>query len=38
MTTTILAIDRGKFNSVICAFDSDIREASFRTVKMTRPS
>ena len=35
MTNTILAIDRGKFNSVICAFDSDTREASFRTANTT---
>ena len=31
----ILAIDLGKFNSVVCAFDSDTREASFRTIKTT---
>ena len=32
MTNTILAIDLGKFNSVLCHFDADTREASFRTV------
>ena len=35
MTNTILAIDLGKFNSVLCAFDPDTREAKFRTVKTT---
>ena len=28
MTNTILAIDLGKFNSVLCHFDPDTREAS----------
>ena len=32
MSNTILAIDLGKFNSVLCHFDPDTREASFRTV------
>ncbi len=32
-TSLILAIDLGKFNRVLCAFDTDTREASFRTVK-----
>ena len=35
MSATILAIDLGKFNSVLCAFDPGTREASFRTVKTT---
>ena len=35
MTNSILAIDLGKFNSVLCHFDPDTREASFRTVKTT---
>ena len=35
MTNIILAIDLGKFNSVLCHFDADIREASFRTVQTT---
>ena len=33
MTNTILAIDLGKFNSVLCRFDAETREASFRTVE-----
>lgn len=33
MSAIILAIDLGKFNSVLCAFDPETREASFRTVK-----
>ena len=35
MTNIILAIDLGKFNCVLCHFDADTREASFRTVKTT---
>ena len=35
MTNTILAIPLGKFNSVLCRFDADTREASFRTVQTT---
>ena len=35
MSAAILAIDLGKFNSVLCAFDPGTREASFRTVKTT---
>ena len=35
MTNTILAIDLGKFNSVLCHFDPDTREAVFRTVRTT---
>ena len=35
MSAIILAIDLGKFNSVLCHFDADTREASFRTVKTT---
>ena len=35
MTNTILAIDLGKFNSVLGHIDPDTREASFRTVKTT---
>ena len=35
MTNTILAIDLGKFNSVLCHFDPETRGASFRTVKST---
>ncbi len=35
MTNTILAIDLGKFNSVLCHFDTETREATFRTVKTT---
>ena len=35
MTSIILAIDLGKFNSVLCHFDADTREASFRTVQTT---
>ena len=31
MTNTILAIDLGKFNSVLCHFDTDTRQASDRT-------
>ena len=34
-TPTILAIDRGKCNSVLCAFGPVTREAAFRTVKTT---
>ena len=33
MTNTILAIDPGKFNSVLCHFDPNTRAASPRTVK-----
>ncbi len=31
MTNTILAIDLGKFNSVLCHFDTGMRQASVRT-------
>ena len=31
----ILAIDLGKFNRILCHFDSENCEASFRTVKTT---
>ena len=31
MTNTILAIDLGKFNRVLCHFDTETREASVRT-------
>jgi len=33
MTTTILAIDLGKFNSVLCWYESTTRAATFRTVR-----
>jgi transposase len=35
MTNTILAIDLGKFNSVLCWYDPDTRAATFRTVPTT---
>ena len=33
MTTVILALDLGKFNSVLCWFDPETRKAEFRTVR-----
>ncbi len=33
MSTTILAIDLGKFNSVVCWYDPATRNAAFRTVR-----
>src|SRR4051812_34541279 len=33
--TTILAIDLGKFNSVLCWYEPDSRTSSFRTVTTT---
>jgi transposase len=35
MITTILAVDLGKFNSVLCWYESASRVASFRTVRTT---
>src|SRR5262245_54963318 len=35
MNSTILAIDLGKFNSVLCWYDPDARATSFRTVATT---
>jgi hypothetical protein len=35
MSVIILAIELGKFNSVLCHYDPETREASFRTVKTT---
>ena len=35
MTTTILAIDLGKFNSVLCWYEPISRSTTFRTVKTT---
>lgn len=35
MSTTILAIDLGKFNSVLCWYDPALRDARFRTVATT---
>jgi transposase len=37
MNTPILAIDLGKFNSVLCWFDPHTRTATFRTVASTPP-
>ena len=34
-TDTILAIDLGKFNSVLCSYQPDSRSAAFRTVATT---
>jgi transposase len=34
-TDTILAIDLGKFNSVLCSYEPDTRTATFRTVATT---
>jgi len=33
MATTILAVDLGKFNSVLCWFEPESRRSAFRTVK-----
>src|SRR5207247_10362095 len=33
MSTTILAVDLGKFNSVLCWYDPSTRAAAFRTVR-----
>ena len=35
MSTTILAVDLGKFNSVLCWYEPDTRSAQFRTAKTT---
>ena len=35
MNSTILAIDLGKFNSVLCWFDPDARAERFRTTPTT---
>jgi transposase len=35
MNTTILAIDLGKYNSVLCWYDSDTRDERYRTVATT---
>jgi len=35
MNSTILAIDLGKFNSVLCWFDPDARAERFRTAPTT---
>jgi len=35
MNTPILALDLGKFNSVLCWFQPDTRTASFRTAATT---
>jgi len=35
MTTTILAVDLGKFNSVLVWYETDTRAAAFRTVRTT---
>ena len=35
MTTTILALDLGKFNSVFCWYEPISRSTTFRTVKTT---
>ncbi len=35
MSGTILAIDLGKFNSVLCWYEPDTRDATVRTVKTT---
>ena len=35
MNTTILAIDLGKFNSVLCWYEPGTREAAFRTARTT---
>jgi transposase len=35
MDTRILAVDLGKFNSVLCWYEPDSRDASFRTVTTT---
>ena len=36
MTTTILALDLGKFNSVLCWYESEDRPPAFRSVKSRR--
>lgn len=35
MASTILAVDLGKFNSVLCWFEPESRKAEFRTVRST---
>jgi len=35
MSTTILAVDLGKYNSVFCWYDPDARVAAFRTTRTT---
>lgn len=35
MITTILAIDLGKYNSVVCWYEPDTQSAAFPTVKTT---
>lgn len=35
MTTTILALDLGKFNSVLCWYESEASTPAFRSVKST---
>ena len=35
MTTTILALDLGKFNSVLCWYESESQAPAFRSVKST---
>jgi transposase len=35
MTSAILAVDLGKFNSVFCWYDPDTRGATFRTARTT---
>ena len=35
MSTTILALDLGKFNTVLCWYESESRTPVFRTVKST---
>ena len=35
MTTMILALDLGKFNSVLCWYESESQAPAFRSVKST---
>jgi hypothetical protein len=35
MTTAILALDLGKFNSVLCWYEPESRTAEFRTVRIS---